>query len=155
MNGFLSSIFPPIDLSLQNVHPETQPRRPRRDITPVVQRLRIRHQPLEATELDDVYPLMHDSFPLSWRVYLHVRLDVSIKYPRFLSSSPSSVDVECECTSTAFQDAVKTCLEANCTDDDYTNALALQAEECEACTFRCFLNLYPSFRRLRIQKPVN
>ncbi|PIL29535.1 hypothetical protein GSI_08343 [Ganoderma sinense ZZ0214-1] len=46
------------------------------------------------------------------------------------SSGCSLTDTTCLCASTAFHDAVATCLETNCTADDITAVLAFEATEC-------------------------
>ncbi|KAJ5591534.1 uncharacterized protein N7459_001903 [Penicillium hispanicum] len=42
----------------------------------------------------------------------------------------SSVDYDCTCPSEAFKDAMQTCLEAACTDDDKKDAGELHKERC-------------------------
>jgi hypothetical protein len=50
-------------------------------------------------------------------------------------TTPHSTDASCVCTNTAFQNAVATCLQANCTPADVAQAQALQAELC-SCSSR-------------------
>ncbi|KAF9236013.1 hypothetical protein BU15DRAFT_64377 [Melanogaster broomeanus] len=42
----------------------------------------------------------------------------------------SYTDLQCVCTSTAFQSAALQCLQSNCTTDDVTAASQLQSQEC-------------------------
>ncbi|KIJ09995.1 hypothetical protein PAXINDRAFT_172262 [Paxillus involutus ATCC 200175] len=44
----------------------------------------------------------------------------------------SYTDLQCVCTSTAFQSAAQECLQANCTAEDVATATQLQTQECAA-----------------------
>jgi hypothetical protein len=58
-------------------------------------------------------------------------------------TTPHSTDTTCVCTNTAFQDAVLTCLQANCTPADLAQAQALEAALCSCSSRLAFIAVHP------------
>jgi hypothetical protein len=56
--------------------------------------------------------------------------------------SPHSTDTTCVCTNTAFQDAVLTCLQTNCTPADVAQAEALEAALCSCSSRLAFISVH-------------